>query len=606
MLDAEQETYVEKTSFILLNQLIAQCNASYEGLAHLKSQLRSFIQKQQKIKLLLPAFPCKTNNLDKVLGHTPDIGEYLVLRKFVQCIRDIQSVYEPGITFYIFSDYHTFSDYISVDLEHHYDYSDNLRKMVANMNCSDSLKIMNFEHFDEFKDLKDTEYFNGLREMFGEPDYADNFSKLKLKNNKMNQTYLGLKKFMNQDQKHILAPLSYKERRQRLAQIAKGMMVQGKALDNFLQQKFADCIRLSIHEHPMIGKKYSLFLFNERQFKTPWHSTLLFDASRGEFIVDSKENHLKRSGLIVPVTHDGKPWCYLQLNLASEQSITALSQIKAELMLEKFALRLECSSPNISLSMLNPKELSHLVREFGSVRLRGFSTLSHPTELQHWYLNQRSAITWDFGVTVEGLKSRAVDLPVHWALSCPPVSMDIDSQRYQYEDFTPHEYAVYCATSDANNVWETVDSALAVLTLEGQEREQLRHTVMHYANFTPEHSGTARHPLVRYCSTSRQDVLRWQDLHHEHGYQIQLDDVNVSAEQSAIHQRLSMLCHNPKVCVEHSLQQGDLLLINNLTTLQSCQTAHKDEYWRIHLQPESINSPWQPHNRVASPVSETA
>ncbi|HDI3246533.1 TPA: L-tyrosine/L-tryptophan isonitrile synthase family protein, partial [Vibrio cholerae] len=88
------------------------------------------------------------------------------LRKFVQCIRDIESVYEPGVTFYIFSDYHTFSDYISVDLDHHYDYSDNLRKMVANMNCSDALKIVNFEHFDEFSDLKDTEYFDGLREKF--------------------------------------------------------------------------------------------------------------------------------------------------------------------------------------------------------------------------------------------------------------------------------------------------------------------------------------------------------------------------------------------------------------------------------------------------------
>ncbi|MEH0389871.1 L-tyrosine/L-tryptophan isonitrile synthase family protein [Vibrio mimicus] len=604
MLNANQETYVEKISFILLNQLIAQCNASYEGLAHLKSQLRNFIQKQQKIQLLLPAFPCKTNNLDKVLGHTPDIGEYLVLRKFVQCIRDIQSVYEPGVIFYIFSDYHTFSDYISVNLEHHYDYSDNLRKMVANMNCSDSLKIMNLEHFDEFKNLKDTQYFDSLREIFGEPDYAKNFSKLKLKNNKMNQTYLGLKKFMNQDQKHILAPLSYKDRRQRLAQIAKGMMVQGKALDNFLQQKFADCIRLSIHEHPMVGKKYSLFLFNERQFKTPWHSTLLFDASRGKFIVDSKENHLKRPGLIVPVTHDGKPWCYLQLNVINRQNVEALSQLKAELMLEKFALMLECSSPHASFSMLHPKELSHLVREFGSVRLRGFSPLNHSTELQAWYLNQRSAVTWDFEVNVEGLKSRSIDLPFHWALSCPPVSMNIDSQRYQYEDFTPHEYAVYCAESDANNVWETTDATLAVLALEGQEREQLRHTVMHYSNFTPEHVGTTQHPIIRYCSISRQEVLRWQDLQHAHGFQTHIEGVNDLAEQSSIHQHLSTLCHSPKVCVEYSLQQGDLLLINNLTTLQACQTSNKDEYWRIHLQPESINSPWQPHNRLVSPVSE--
>lgn len=36
MLDAQQETYVEKISFILLNQLIAQCNASYNWACSLK------------------------------------------------------------------------------------------------------------------------------------------------------------------------------------------------------------------------------------------------------------------------------------------------------------------------------------------------------------------------------------------------------------------------------------------------------------------------------------------------------------------------------------------------------------------------------------------
>lgn len=34
MLDAQQETHVEKISFILLNQLIAQCNASYNVSVH--------------------------------------------------------------------------------------------------------------------------------------------------------------------------------------------------------------------------------------------------------------------------------------------------------------------------------------------------------------------------------------------------------------------------------------------------------------------------------------------------------------------------------------------------------------------------------------------
>lgn len=607
MLDAQQETYVEKISFILLNQLIEQCNASYNGLAHLKSQIRRFVNSQEKIKLLLPAFPCKTNNLDKVLSHTPDLGEYVVLRKFVQCIRDIESVYEPGVTFYIFSDYHTFSDYISVDLDHHYDYSDNLRKMVANMNCSDALKIVNFEHFDEFSDLKDTEYFDGLREKFGDPDYAENFTELKLKNNKMNQTYLGLKKFMNQDQKFVLAPLSYKDRRRRLADIAKGMMVQGKALDNFLQQKFADCIRLSIHEHPMIGKKYSLFLFHERQFKTPWHSTLLFDASRGEFIIDSKENHLKRSGVILPVTHDGKPWCYLQLSASDEVHAHALRQIRAELQHEKSGLRLECPANRASLDMLLPKELSQLVKEFGSVLLRGFAPLADSAQLQTWYLNHRSAVTWAYEVSVQAFKGSAGEQPLHWELSCPPAYMAVHPHRYQYEDYTPHEYAVYSVASPDSNTWTVVDAALTVLTINGQEREQLRNTIMHYSNFSPEHGGNTLHPLVRYCSTSRQDVLRWQDFQHAQGYLTHLEGVSELTEQSRIYQRLNTLCHDPRVCFEYRLQTGDLLLVNNLTTLQASHTSSMyNEYWSIHLQPDSINSPWQPHNRIVEQAELTS
>lgn len=120
---------------------------------------------------------------------------------------------------------------------------------------------------------------------------------------------------------------------------------------------------------------------------------MLFDASRGEFIIDSKENHLKRSGVILPVTHDGKPWCYLQLSAADEVHAHALRQIRAELQHEKSGLYLECPANRASLDMLLPKELSQLVKEFGSVLLRGFAPLADAEQLQTWYLNHRSAVT---------------------------------------------------------------------------------------------------------------------------------------------------------------------------------------------------------------------
>ncbi|EKO3589845.1 L-tyrosine/L-tryptophan isonitrile synthase family protein [Vibrio metschnikovii] len=599
MLDVYRETEIDKITFILLDQIIAQCDATYQGIAKLKQQLRDSIREQKKIKLLLPAFPCKTNNLDKVISHEPDMGEYLVLRRFLQCLRDIEAVYSPGVVLYIFSDYHTFSDYIAVDLSHHYAYSDGLKEMLVNMHAEDLIKIINFEDFKEFEHLCDTEYFSGLRNMFSEPGYAENFTELKLRNNKMNQTYLGLKKFMNQDQKYVLSTLSYKERRLRLAEIAKGMMIQGKALDNFLKQKFSDSIRLSIHEHPMNGKKYSLYLFAERQFKTPWHSTVLFDASQGKIMIDTKENHLKRAGIILPMFYKGKTWCYLQLTCVDQSMSHVVSQIRAELHHEKAGLRLISPTPSLSASVLNINELSQLVKEFGSVLLHGFAPFHHPDDFSTWYLQHRSAVIWGNDSVVEKLSGEVLQQSIGWQFATLSDAMANGTYRYDYEDITPHEYALYCACSETPVHMTTIDAGLAPLTLRGQEREQLRKSTLYPIKHHQDYAEQELPPLIRYCQVSRQDILRWQGHSCGQNSTIRLPQVDGRSSGELIEQRLDHLCTEPSLCFEHTLVAGDILFVNNLTTLQaSYSLSPSNQCWRIQLQPPSINSPWQPHNRI--------
>ncbi|MDP2573201.1 L-tyrosine/L-tryptophan isonitrile synthase family protein [Vibrio penaeicida] len=607
MLDIQREQCVENISFILLNQLLAQTNASFDGLVKLKNQIRNFVSNESQIQLLLPAFPCKTNNLDKVLGHKPDMGEYLVLRKFVKAIRDIQAVYEPGVTFYVFSDYHTFSDYISVDLEHHYDYSDDLRKMVENMNCSDSLKVVNFEHFPAFDDLSDEQYFQGLKHKFGDSHYEDNFSELKKRNNKMNSTYLGLKKFMNQDQKHILSSFSYKDRRKRLADIAKGMMVQGKALDNFLQQNFGECIRLSIHEHPMVGKKYSLFLFDERQFKTPWHSTLMFDALSGKYVVDSRENHLNGKGAVLSVTYEGTPWCYIKLTARTDVTEHALRQMKATLSREKSGLILECINGSCSVSDLLNKELNNLVKEFGTVTLKGFTQFNEPAEMENWYCERGAVIPWQFGNVqiMTSLQKAQTTLPLHWNLMCPPAYMKVSQTKYNYEDYTPNEFALYCHQNTATkDSMIAVDAALATLTMDGKERETLRNTHLGYTPQAHYSNGEKMvHPVVFRCPASQQDIVRWAQ-NGEHTMSEVLAPINANIESSTsyecvdeLSERLSQICFDSRVLTEIEMDKGDIVLVNNHSTLLSMPaTSGERELWRMQQQPRSVNSPWQPHN----------
>ena len=63
-----------------------------------------------RLELCLPAFPCKSSNLRKVLGVVPDKGEELALRRLHEFVRLVKEIYDPGARVLIVSDGHVFSD----------------------------------------------------------------------------------------------------------------------------------------------------------------------------------------------------------------------------------------------------------------------------------------------------------------------------------------------------------------------------------------------------------------------------------------------------------------------------------------------------------------
>lgn len=73
-------------------------------------KIEHFVSKGVTIELCLPAFPCKSSNLDKVGGTTPDHGEYIALSTLHEFVRRVEDVYLPGAILWIISDGHVFSD----------------------------------------------------------------------------------------------------------------------------------------------------------------------------------------------------------------------------------------------------------------------------------------------------------------------------------------------------------------------------------------------------------------------------------------------------------------------------------------------------------------
>lgn len=60
------------------------------------AQIHQSVQQNQPLTLILPAFPAKSPNLAKVLGHTPDLGEELSLQFLQQICNRIKQMYAPG------------------------------------------------------------------------------------------------------------------------------------------------------------------------------------------------------------------------------------------------------------------------------------------------------------------------------------------------------------------------------------------------------------------------------------------------------------------------------------------------------------------------------
>lgn len=84
------------------------------GRGYFTERVRHFTRQHVPIEFCLPAFPCKSSNLDKVTGPDPDRAEELALEHLHGFVEAVQNVYEPGARLWVVSDGHVFSDCIGV------------------------------------------------------------------------------------------------------------------------------------------------------------------------------------------------------------------------------------------------------------------------------------------------------------------------------------------------------------------------------------------------------------------------------------------------------------------------------------------------------------
>ena len=81
-----------------------------KGRAYFEARAHEFTRRGARVEFVLPAFPCKSSNGDKVSGVLPDKGEELALRELDEFAAAVEAIYPPGCKVWIVSDGHVFSD----------------------------------------------------------------------------------------------------------------------------------------------------------------------------------------------------------------------------------------------------------------------------------------------------------------------------------------------------------------------------------------------------------------------------------------------------------------------------------------------------------------
>lgn len=351
-----QEETISKFSDLVINNVLGSDTAKAEGteLAHkvtevfestIKNAARVdkweqegkkvfiehvsfFTSRNITIQAVLPAFPCKSSNYEKVALMQPDMGEELALRRVIEFVQKVEQIYPPGLRFFVVSDGHVFSDCINVDDDVVDTYTNELIALYEKIKPENFCGILFRGLNDCFESplkayamdiLAQTEVDHHLKTkldeltevnrkilMLGCDDNADLIrEQIKTPGHPRLFLYRGFNRFMHEDliNTPTAIKLSGKKFKKLVSQVAYEMIRRNDAYLNLVELVFPFHLRLSIHAHPNTGPKFGIRLLDPEtccavnhdqgeeekllHIPTPWHNAIFDVAGRDKLIVSS-------------------------------------------------------------------------------------------------------------------------------------------------------------------------------------------------------------------------------------------------------------------------------------------------------------------------------
>lgn len=241
-------------------------------------RVQAFIDASEPIELVLPAFPAKAPNSEKVLGKAPDAAEQLALTSLASLLSEIAEAHEPGARLVICSDGGVFADAVGVSDRDVATYRKKLKTMIEGLDLEPG-RVRVFDLEDAFGAVGPTAARRLLMDRWSS-DVEEIRDKAK-RSPAFASLADGIHRFLFEDEVATNPKLSRTQARKATRDRAYEVVRRSEAWGRLVAAAFPGAIRLSIHPQPDVSEKIGVKLMDtEDAWLTPWHGVALLEGER--------------------------------------------------------------------------------------------------------------------------------------------------------------------------------------------------------------------------------------------------------------------------------------------------------------------------------------
>ncbi|OKL58068.1 hypothetical protein UA08_06627 [Talaromyces atroroseus] len=294
-------------------------------------RVKAYIAENAPITMVLPAFPWKNPNLDKVIGSGPDLGEELGLSRLNDICQEISRFYVYGARLMLICDVPVYNDVVGIPDEDAYDYGLHLRELAQEKKFSSIqfIRLMDLMGLGDGEKISKADYLTlvpTVREKLMSSEYFDpNFDiETELQTDPDTKaTFNGFFSRMSEDLKwgkgfDAAVAAGQAAYDAEVARVVKIEMQRLIAYEKLINVTLGNHIRLSIH--PSIGKnKISIPLLpHEGKFgDMPWHASVLV-LSNGEIKTGDAKDFRDHYEI---VNKNGRPYYFRERSTLYDWSV---------------------------------------------------------------------------------------------------------------------------------------------------------------------------------------------------------------------------------------------------------------------------------------------